>query len=183
VGIVTVFLHVRVVDLVHLKAIFHCSRFDREGGATNFNHVKNQSRGHAKKVERSSTFMACLRAFKRTKNAQDRQLQRKLSSVRPPARSRAKRLQWKITLKFAIKKSTRSLTKIEYMRNKPFLTDSLLHTPHSDSVFSTMPNNLSTVSKRSEIKTERLAASCEHKHHYVFVPLHANQKPRVLIKQ
>jgi hypothetical protein len=46
-----------------LKAIFHCSRFARTGGATNFNHVKNQSPGHAKKVECSSTFMACPRAF------------------------------------------------------------------------------------------------------------------------
>jgi hypothetical protein len=56
-----------------VKAIFHCSRFARAGGATNFNDVKKQSRGHAKKVECSSTFMAC-----------------------PPAR--AKRLQWKIAL-------------------------------------------------------------------------------------
>ena len=67
---------------VELKAIFHCSRFARAGGATNFNHVKNQSRGHAKKVECSSTSMACPRAFRRTKNAQIRQLQRKLSNVR-----------------------------------------------------------------------------------------------------
>ena len=65
-----------------LKAIFHCGRFARAGGATNFNHVKNQSRGHVKKVECSSTFMACPRAFKRTKNAQSRQLQRKLGNVR-----------------------------------------------------------------------------------------------------
>ena len=65
-----------------LKAIFHCGRFARAGGATNFNHVKNQSRRHIKKVECSSTFMACPRAFKRIKNAQDRQLQRKLSNVR-----------------------------------------------------------------------------------------------------
>ena len=78
----------------YLKAIFHCGRFARAGGATNFNHVKNQSRGHAKKVECSSTFMACPRAFRRTKNAQDRRLQKKLSNVRSPAR--AKRLQWKI---------------------------------------------------------------------------------------
>ena len=28
-----------------LKAIFHCGRFARAGGAANFNHVKNQSRG------------------------------------------------------------------------------------------------------------------------------------------
>ena len=65
-----------------LKAIFHCSRFARAGEATNFNHVKNQSPGHAKKVECSSTFMACPRAVRRTKNAQVRQLQRKLSNVR-----------------------------------------------------------------------------------------------------
>jgi hypothetical protein len=65
-----------------IKAIFHCSRFARAGGATNFNHVKNQSPGHAKKVECSSTFMACPRAVRRTKNAQVRQLQRKLSNVR-----------------------------------------------------------------------------------------------------
>ena len=65
-----------------LKAISHWSRFARAGGATNFNHVKNQSPGHAKKVECSSTFMACPLAFRRTKNAQDRQLQRKLSNVR-----------------------------------------------------------------------------------------------------
>ena len=65
-----------------LKAIFHCGRFARVGGATNFNHVKNQSRGHVKKVECSSTFMACPRAFKRTKNAQDREIQRKLCNVR-----------------------------------------------------------------------------------------------------
>ena len=63
---------------VYLKAIFHCSRFARAGGATNFNHVKNQSPGHTKKVECSSTFMACPRAFRRTKDAQVRQLQRKL---------------------------------------------------------------------------------------------------------
>jgi hypothetical protein len=44
--------------------------------------VKNQSPGHVKKVKCSSTFMACLRAFRRTKNAQVRQLQRKLSNVR-----------------------------------------------------------------------------------------------------
>jgi hypothetical protein len=46
--------------------------FARAGGATNFshfNHVKNQSRGHAKKVECSSTFIACPRAVRRTKNA------------------------------------------------------------------------------------------------------------------
>jgi hypothetical protein len=64
-----------------LKAIFHCGRFARAGGATSFHHVKNQSRGYVKKVECSSTFMACPLAFKRTKNAQDRQLQRKLSNV------------------------------------------------------------------------------------------------------
>ena len=56
----------------HVKAIFHCGRFARAGGATNFNHVKNQSRGHAKKVECSSTSMACPRASRRTKNAQVR---------------------------------------------------------------------------------------------------------------
>ena len=44
--------------------------------------MKNQSRGHAKKVECSSTSMACPRAFRRTKIAQVRQLQRKLSNVR-----------------------------------------------------------------------------------------------------
>ena len=45
-----------VVDLIRsLKAIFHYSRFARAGGATNFHRVKNQSRGHAKKVECSST--------------------------------------------------------------------------------------------------------------------------------
>jgi hypothetical protein len=65
-----------------LQAIFHCGCFARGGGATNFNHVKNQSRGQVKNVECSSTFMACPRAFKGTKNAQDRQLQRKLSNVR-----------------------------------------------------------------------------------------------------
>ena len=65
-----------------LKAIFHCGRFARAGGATNFDHVKNQPRGHVKKVECSSTFMACPRAFRRTKNAQVRHLQRKLSNVR-----------------------------------------------------------------------------------------------------
>ena len=64
-----------------LKAIFHCGRFARAGGATNFNHVKNQPRGQVK-VECSSTFMACPRAFKRTKNLQYRQLQRKLGNVR-----------------------------------------------------------------------------------------------------
>jgi hypothetical protein len=48
-----------------------------------FNHVKNQSRGQAKKVECSSTFMACPRAVMQAdKNAQDRQLQRKLSNIR-----------------------------------------------------------------------------------------------------
>jgi hypothetical protein len=44
--------------------------------------VKNHSRGRVKKVECSSTFMACPRAFKRTENAQDGQLQRKSSNVR-----------------------------------------------------------------------------------------------------
>ena len=69
--------------LSSFKAIFHCSRgFVCVGEATNFNHVKNQSPGHAKKVECRSTFMTCPRAFERTKNAQDRQLQRKLSNVR-----------------------------------------------------------------------------------------------------
>ena len=43
--------------------------------------MKNQSPGHAKKVECSSSFMACPRAFRRTKNAQVRQLQRKLSNA------------------------------------------------------------------------------------------------------
>ena len=38
-----------------LKAVFHCSRFARPGGANDFNLVKNQSRGHAKKVKCSST--------------------------------------------------------------------------------------------------------------------------------
>jgi hypothetical protein len=65
---------------MNVKAIFPlqslCPR------ATNFNHVKNQSPGHAKKVECSSAFMACPRAFRRTKNAQVRQLQRKLGNVR-----------------------------------------------------------------------------------------------------
>ena len=42
-------------NLPPVKAIFHCGRFARAGGATNFNHVKNQSRGQAKKVECSST--------------------------------------------------------------------------------------------------------------------------------
>ena len=65
-----------------VTAVFHCSRFARADGATNFNHVKNQSPGHAKKVECSSTYMACPRAFRRTKNAQVRLLQRKLSNVR-----------------------------------------------------------------------------------------------------
>jgi hypothetical protein len=46
------------------------------------NHVKNQSRRNAKKVECGSTFMACPRAFGRTKNAHDRQLQRNFSNVR-----------------------------------------------------------------------------------------------------
>ena len=68
-----------------LKAIFHYSRFARAGGATNFHHVKNQSRGHAKKVECSSTLRRVPRAGKRTKNAQARQRQRKLNqySLRP----------------------------------------------------------------------------------------------------
>ena len=39
---------VRVVNnvacLSSLKAIFHCSRFARAGGATNFNHVKNHEK-------------------------------------------------------------------------------------------------------------------------------------------
>ena len=67
-----------------IKAIFDCSRFARAGVKRPIliTHVKNQSRGHAKKVEYSSTFMACPRAFRRTKNAQVRQLERKLSNVR-----------------------------------------------------------------------------------------------------
>ena len=32
-------------------------------------------------------------------------------------------------------------------------------------------NNLSTVSKRNEMKTERLLASCQHKRRYFFVPI------------
>jgi hypothetical protein len=67
----------------------------RVHGATNFNHVKNQSRGHAKKVECISTFMVCPRAVRWTKNAQVRQLQRKSSNVRS---AREKRLQWKMAL-------------------------------------------------------------------------------------
>ena len=51
--------------------------------------MKNQSRGHAKKVECSSTFMARPRAVRRTKNAQVRQLQRKLSNVRPARAGKA----------------------------------------------------------------------------------------------
>jgi hypothetical protein len=43
--------------------------------------VKNQSREHAKKVEYSSTFMACPRAARRTKKAQVKQEQRKFSNV------------------------------------------------------------------------------------------------------
>ncbi len=38
-----------------LKVILHCSRFARVGEATDFNLVKNQSRGHAKIVKCSST--------------------------------------------------------------------------------------------------------------------------------
>ena len=68
--------------IVALVAIFHCSRFARAGEVTNFNHVKNQSRGHAKKVECSSTFVACPRAVRWTKNAQVRQIERKLGDVR-----------------------------------------------------------------------------------------------------
>ena len=45
-----------------------------------YNHVKNQSPGQAEKFECSSTFMACPRAFRRTKNAQVRQLQKKTES-------------------------------------------------------------------------------------------------------
>jgi hypothetical protein len=37
------------------KAVRHYSRFARAGEANDFNLVKNQSRGHAKKVECSST--------------------------------------------------------------------------------------------------------------------------------
>ena len=73
-----------------LKAIFHCGRFARAGRrATNFSHVKNQSRGHVKKVEGSSIIMACPRAFKQTKNAQDRQLQRKFCNVRSACAGKA----------------------------------------------------------------------------------------------
>ena len=97
-----------------LKAIFHCSRFARAGGATNFNHVKNQSPGHAKKVECSSTFMACPRAFRWTKNAQVRQLQRKLSNVCSARAGKAtamenglKVLRWRVRL--TSQQSTREL--------------------------------------------------------------------------
>ncbi len=42
----------RTVSLEGLvKAVFHCSRLARAGGATDFNLVKNQSRGQAKKVK------------------------------------------------------------------------------------------------------------------------------------
>ena len=34
-----------------VKAVFHCSRFAHPGEATDFNSMKNQSRGHAKKVK------------------------------------------------------------------------------------------------------------------------------------
>jgi hypothetical protein len=96
-----------------LKAIFHCSRFARAGGATNFIHVKNQSPGHAKKVECSSTFMACPRAVRRTKNAQVRQLQRKLSNAR------AKRLQWKIAFQGGFPFSAKCRT-IDFLRSLSF---------------------------------------------------------------
>jgi hypothetical protein len=61
-GVLNIQLCILVLTIVGaklFKAIFHCSRFARAGGATNFNHLKNQSRGHAKQVECSSTFKAC----------------------------------------------------------------------------------------------------------------------------
>ena len=46
---------------IHLNAIFHCSRFDHAGGATDFNLAKNQSRGDAKKVKFSPTLSVSAR--------------------------------------------------------------------------------------------------------------------------
>ena len=43
-----------------------------------------------------------------------------------------------------------------------------------ENVIFAVRNNFGAVSKRREMKTERLAASCQHKRRYFFVPL-ANQ--------
>jgi hypothetical protein len=66
------------------QAIFHCSRFARAGEATNFNHVKNQSRGHAKACPRAVKARHGVSASSQAdnKSAQVRQLERKLSNVR-----------------------------------------------------------------------------------------------------
>jgi hypothetical protein len=66
---------IQVCEVQDLKAIFHCSLFARAGGATNFNHVKNQSPGHAK-----TKVSASIQADKKCIGY--RQLQRMLSNVR-----------------------------------------------------------------------------------------------------
>ena len=43
------------INKVAIEAVFHCSRFARTDTATDFNLVKNQSRGHAKKIKCQET--------------------------------------------------------------------------------------------------------------------------------
>jgi uncharacterized protein YlxW (UPF0749 family) len=109
----------KVALRMRLKAIFRCSRFARAGGATNFNHVKNQSPEHAKKVECSSTFMACPRAFRRTKNAQVRQLQKKLSNVRSARAGKATAMEncLKAAVTLALESCLLELNPLESLNN------------------------------------------------------------------
>ena len=79
-----------------VKAIFHYSRFARAGGATNFHHVKNQSRRHAKKVECSSTLTRVREQASGQKLRRPDNYGESWIMFAPPARS--KRLHWKMAL-------------------------------------------------------------------------------------
>ncbi len=61
------------------KAVFYCSRFARAGEATDFNLVKNQPHGHAKKFN-VVQLQARLRAQKQTENTLIRHLKQKLQN-------------------------------------------------------------------------------------------------------
>ena len=43
--------YLQTVTCMLVKTVFHCSRFAHAGEMTDFNLMKNQSRGHAKKVK------------------------------------------------------------------------------------------------------------------------------------
>ncbi len=56
--------HCAILSHFLLKVVFHCSRFARAREATDFNLMKNQSRGHAKIVVKCSSTSKYVRAHK-----------------------------------------------------------------------------------------------------------------------